>query len=295
MKRLPDAPDRTTREVPMRVIVHGVHRTGTLSVRTALHMLGVFECYHMTSVIDYLDKDGPLWMQAIKAKYNGEGEPWTTREEWDRILVRSQACIDVPAAAFSVELAQAYPEAKCVILNRDPEAWYASALESVEKVTKPQNVWDMVKGMYCAAFNADHLLWIRFNICLYSLVMPFDHAKEKDKAIAWYKKSYKDFRDAVPADRCLEFSVKDGWKPLCEFLNVPVPQVLDEKTGTLVDAPFPRVNDRKNFINKVQTSKENMLRETHWKLLTAVVKLTTMGVAGYGGYVLWKTRLGGKV
>lgn len=34
----------------------------------------------------------------------------------------------------------------------------------------------------------------------------------------------------------LEFSVREGWEPLCKFLEVPVP-----------DVPFPRVNSSADF------------------------------------------------
>jgi hypothetical protein len=40
----------------------------------------------------------------------------------------------------------------------------------------------------------------------------------------------------VPADRLLVWSVEEGWEPLCEFLDVPVP-----------DTPFPRLNDSAQF------------------------------------------------
>ena len=42
---------------------------------------------------------------------------------------------------------------------------------------------------------------------------------------------------AVPPDRLLVYQVSDGWGPLCEFLDVPVPS----------DEPFPNVNDREFF------------------------------------------------
>ena len=41
---------------------------------------------------------------------------------------------------------------------------------------------------------------------------------------------------AVPKDRLLVFNVNDGWEPLCNFLDVPIP-----------DQPFPRVNDTKEI------------------------------------------------
>jgi hypothetical protein len=38
-------------------------------------------------------------------------------------------------------------------------------------------------------------------------------------------------RGLVPTERLLEWTVEDGWEPLCEFLGKPVP-----------DEPFPHVN-----------------------------------------------------
>jgi hypothetical protein len=37
---------------------------------------------------------------------------------------------------------------------------------------------------------------------------------------------------AIPAERLLIFDVREGWGPLCKFLDVPVP-----------DKPFPNLND----------------------------------------------------
>ena len=46
------------------------------------------------------------------------------------------------------------------------------------------------------------------------------------------------FQETVPKDRLLVWNLKDGWKPLCDFLNLPIPNV-----------PVPRVNETsdKNF------------------------------------------------
>ena len=45
-----------------------------------------------------------------------------------------------------------------------------------------------------------------------------------------------EFKAALPADRLLVWAAKDGWGPLCEFLEVPVP-----------DQPFPQINDSGHF------------------------------------------------
>lgn len=41
--------------------------------------------------------------------------------------------------------------------------------------------------------------------------------------------------------KMLEFSVKDGWEPLCSFLKLPVP-----------DVPFPRMNSREELKKMVE-------------------------------------------
>ncbi len=45
---------------------------------------------------------------------------------------------------------------------------------------------------------------------------------------------------SVPPGRLLVWSVTEGWGPLCEFLDVPVPT-----------EPLPHVNDRETFLGRV--------------------------------------------
>jgi hypothetical protein len=42
--------------------------------------------------------------------------------------------------------------------------------------------------------------------------------------------------DTVPAERLLVWNPQEGWEPLCEFLELPVPE-----------QPLPHVNDTENF------------------------------------------------
>ncbi len=66
----------------------------------------------------------------------------------------------------------------------------------------------------------------------------FDHfggGDTTDRAFMtdWYTRRNQEVIDTISADRLLVFHPKDGWEPLCDFLDVPVPA-----------APFPRVNSR---------------------------------------------------
>lgn len=54
-----------------------------------------------------------------------------------------------------------------------------------------------------------------------------------------FNEYYAKMRAIAPPERLLEYRVGEGWEPLCEFLDVPVPKV-----------PFPHVNDTKGFVTR---------------------------------------------
>ena len=54
----------------------------------------------------------------------------------------------------------------------------------------------------------------------------------QEAAVQFYQDHVEEVKRLVPADKLLVYEVKQGWKPLCDFLDVPVPE-----------KPFPRVND----------------------------------------------------
>jgi len=67
---------------------------------------------------------------------------------------------------------------------------------------------------------------------------------EEDTTEEWMSAAidryHAEVQEAVPSDRLLVWSVSEGWEPLCEFLEVPVP-----------DAPFPKLNDGAEFAGRV--------------------------------------------
>ena len=62
-------------------------------------------------------------------------------------------------------------------------------------------------------------------------------ARGKGESIRFYNDWIQHVKDTVPKDRLLVFEVKEGWEPLCKFLNVPEP-----------NEPFPRVNDTPSML-----------------------------------------------
>jgi hypothetical protein len=56
---------------------------------------------------------------------------------------------------------------------------------------------------------------------------------DQEFMVSHFNRRNDEIREVIPADRLLVYEVKQGWQPLCEFLDLPVP-----------DKPFPRVNTR---------------------------------------------------
>jgi hypothetical protein len=259
-------------------------------MRNALWRLGFHDCYHMHTLIDNTVRDAPQWVRAIEGKYAGKGA--FEKKDWDNLLGHCQAVCDIPAAFFGAELAETYPEAKVIILNRDPEKWYESVLGSIWTMVNNKSPAIMAQRIYCVLFNDSTRAMIGYVKALSTLAMPYHHGREKEKALAWYNNQYREFRDRIPAERRIEYAVGDGWGPLCEFLDVPIPMVQDEQTGEMVEAPFPRLNDRQNFF---EVTNERWMRSTQRatdNLLRLIGKATVTGIVGYAGYLIWRTRLG---
>ena len=208
----------------IQVIGAGFGRTGTLSTKAALEQLLGGRCYHMESVV-HSERQLDHWFRWAK---DPEREP-----DWDAIFEGFVACVDAPVCFFWEELMARYRDAKVVLTVRDPERWYAS-FHSLIKTN--------IKASWMGLFSSRSR---RFGKLGRVMGKRFVGSLDKDRAIATYEAHNQRIRDGVPSDRLLEMSVKDGWAPLCAFLDRPVPS-----------APFPHLNEGMDTI-----------RKGHWDLM----------------------------
>jgi len=105
------------------VIGAGVGRTGTYSLKLAIEQLGVGPCYHMEVVLHHMPVHVPLWSVALS------GQP-----DWQAIYNGYQSAVDWPTACFFRELHEAYPAAKFVLTDRNPEKWADSFGATIYKL-----------------------------------------------------------------------------------------------------------------------------------------------------------------
>src|ERR1700741_4808553 len=102
-----------TSHMALQVVATGWGRTGTMSLKLALERLGM-PCHHMYEVFQH-PEHVPLFTAAA------QGTP-----DWPAIYGEYQAAVDWPTASFWRELAVAYPDAKIILTERDPQDWYES-------------------------------------------------------------------------------------------------------------------------------------------------------------------------
>lgn len=144
---------------------------------------------------------------------------------------------------FSVEIAAAYPDAKVIILNRDPESWYKSCMSSIYAVSASVPWWHMLLIISCDPLMLKFGLFvIRVRNDVFGFAWP-----EKEKALAFYDRYHREFREGIAAERILEYRVQDGWGPLCKHLGIEPPRMrVDGREGVEVEMPFPRLNDARS-------------------------------------------------
>lgn len=201
--------------MPLKIIGAGVGRTGTYSLKLAIEQLGLGRCHHMEEVLYNQPVQVPLWAAAA------QGHP-----DWAAIFKGYDNAVDWPTAGFVRQLSAAYPSAKFILTERNPESWVESFSDTIYKalaggVPPPMQAWfDMAcKVITNTGFPP--------GLDIAGLRRAFDDHNEMVKA-------------SIPANRLLVYQVKEGWGPLCRFLAVPEPM-----------EPFPRTNNREEFWDRL--------------------------------------------
>jgi len=225
----------------MKVIGAGLPRTGTLSQKVALEMLGLGPCYHMVNVLADLDL-APLWRRAMEGNAN-----------WNEIFDGFESTVDWPGSFFYKELIEVYPDAKVVLGLRDGESWARSMRETIWGVFYGDG---LVRHLSSARGNVDPKWrgYIEMMVGMWERSGLMDGGEDTtaESMASAMERYQEEVKQAVPSDRLLVWSVQEGWEPLCEFLEVPVP-----------DAPFPKTNDAREFGARLVDASLMVLQ--HWR------------------------------
>lgn len=197
----------------IKIIGAGVGRTGTYSLKLAINQLGFGPCHHMEEVLKNGGTQVPLWSETVNGNAN-----------WSSNYDGFNSAVDWPTAGFFRELIKEYPTAKFILTERSPENWADSFGSTIYK---------LVEGKDKAPEKMHNWLNMVIEVLTKS---GFPLGLDRDGLMNGFIAHNKAVRETIPEEQLLVYQVKDGWEPLCKFLDVPVP-----------NDPFPRTNNREEF------------------------------------------------
>ncbi|XP_078377083.1 uncharacterized protein LOC144660352 [Oculina patagonica] len=195
----------------MKIICNGVGKTGSKSITKALRNLGftVFDWEEQT--FDFLDH----WVDVFQ---NG------VKPDVKRVYQNADAAVGHPANFFFEEILEAFPDCKVILSVREEDSWVKSAANQIETT-------------YAQRYHKMSLLSPTARKMYYVLDSCIDavFGSRNPKSTYVFRKRYRihnhHVKSTVPADKLLVYNVKQGWKPLCDFLGCEVPTI-----------PFPHEN-----------------------------------------------------
>jgi len=223
-------------QVDLKVIGVGLSRTGTLSMRSALERL-VGPTYHGSIPVAERKEHQAFWMKCVQ---NGELDI----ENYHEVLAEYKAGVDVPFIIWWKDLVRLHPKAKVILTVRDPVQWRQSWNGSIKKYLEMATSWpgSWTHTLLGEWRTVDFMVNMEKTCKVDSLNMSMETAFLSDEnAIEFFTAHTEEVKSMVPQDNLLVFNVKEGWGPLCEFLQLPEP-----------DIPFPRVNDRSQILYLVK-------------------------------------------
>ncbi len=198
----------------------GVGRTGTYSLKLAINQLGLGPCHHMEAVLTNISVQVPLWSAAL-----------TGRPDWHAIYRGFESAVDWPTAGFFRELIKAYPSAKFVLTQRDPQNWADSFQATIYKLLAGRE-----QG------PPELRAWLEMADDVIAKT-GFPRGLDRDELISAFVTHNEAVKTTIPAGQLLVYEVKEGWAPLCKFLNTRVPA-----------EAFPRTNNRAEFWDRFGVS-----------------------------------------
>ena len=255
--RLIDSMTEPASRKEMKVLVLGLCRTGTTSIREALGHLDIKTYGFKEGAIDGHLK---YWVEAIDAKFNGKGKMYGS-SEFRKLLAGYSAITDIPAVLFVDELLEAFPDAKVVVSNRDLESWVVSMQKVVLHIMSWKSTWVL------APFDSYGIGVTFLGIWKCMEVLTKGDVFNEEKLRLGFKEHYGRVREVVPGDRRLEYRVQDGWGPLCKWLGEKEPEIA-----------FPNVNDGPTTVKELAAV---------WRIMLGAVVTRISIYGGVFGALVW--------
>ncbi|KAM7198355.1 P-loop containing nucleoside triphosphate hydrolase protein [Rhypophila sp. PSN 637] len=225
--------EKTTIKGP-KIIVAGLPRTSTTSLKKGLEVLGIGPCFHLG------DPPAPIRRVKESAHVLAIKDTALRRHRLKQLYDGYEAVFEPPASTLVDDMLAIYPDAKVILsVRKDPNVWLASykglGMDLRSRAYRWSGYW--VPGV---VHSSDLIsAWAAF------YEKKFHMAAKDVPSVELYHRHNAWVREIVPAGQLLEFQPSMGWGPLCEFLGREPPA-----EGT----PFPWVNEAAFLRNVIRTA-----------------------------------------
>ena len=209
---------------------------GQIALRLALKELGFPRSYVWDSMCVYEDHK-TIWAELLDRKFDSSDS--ISQTEFESILNGFTDITDWPVSLLSQRLLEKYPSAKVILTTRDSrQAWFRSFKETIWHYQRrkycPQGLWE--KFWYSSLSANRQRPDSQSNNVFATQFMEKQMKNFPKQGENWYISHNQAVRDLVPPERLLEFNPKQGFEPLCQFLNKDVPP-----------NEYPRSNETQKF------------------------------------------------
>jgi len=205
----------------LALAIVGLGRTGSTSFVSSLKTLGYTPLH---------DDEGQEAADLYEAWW---GQKMSDDDFIDALGERGFDAPFIPVHRF-VELVARRSEIKVVLTMRDKTRWAESfiPIADLPKINKSRPFKWLKPIQQIQSFLEEIT-----SVPIVDIPLEEFSSKSKEQKVEILAEGYDRWvefvRKTVPSDRLLEYSVRDGWDPICNFVGQPVP-----------DEPFPHINDR---------------------------------------------------
>ena len=220
----------------MKIICAGVGKTGTKSIAKALRDLGftVFDWEEQT--FDFQDH----WVDVFQ---NG------AQLDVKRVYQHADAIVDAPGNFFWEEILEAYPDSKVILSEREEDSWLKSAVNQLQVIEA------VISRRFLCVLSPTSRKRLFVTYSVINALVGSANPKSGFILRKRYREHNHRVKSLVPPEKLLVYNVKQGWKPLCDFLGCEVPTVAfphENIKGEIAEAPLSETRSGRQIIWEIQ-------------------------------------------
>ena len=220
----------------MKIICVGIGKTGTKSISKALRHLGYTVFDWEEHVFDFQDH----WVDVFQN---------FAQLDVKRVYKHADAVVDARGNFFWEEILEAYPDSKVILSKREEDSWLKSLVNQLQVFEA------VISRRFLAVLSPTSRKQI---FILYShLTAILGSADPKSACVlrTRYRMHNHRVKSLVPPEKLLVYNVKQGWKPLCDFLGCEVPTVAfphENVKGEIAEVPLSETRSGRQVILEIQ-------------------------------------------